>query len=101
MLLTRNLTKFEIRRHCALKVCKIRLFKPINAQGEAMLVKTILNAVEKFKAFVYGKTYWQVLPNEKSLVISSLHVRIARVSVIRNGYPTIFSTTKSIFSREK
>lgn len=34
-----------------------------------MLVKTILNAIEKFKAFVYGKAYWEDIAGEQSLVI--------------------------------
>ena len=34
-----------------------------------MLVKTILNNIEKFKTFVYGKTYWEMIDREKSLVV--------------------------------
>jgi len=39
-----------------------------------MLVKTILNKIEKFKSFVYGTTYWEERAGEKSLVIE-LHSR--------------------------
>lgn len=34
-----------------------------------MLVKTILNTIEKFKSFVYGKAYWSTIASERSLVI--------------------------------
>jgi transposase len=34
-----------------------------------MLIKTILNKIEKFKSFVYKKTYWEEIDKEESLVI--------------------------------
>jgi transposase len=34
-----------------------------------MLVKTILNTIEKFKSFVYGKTFWEQRGREKTLII--------------------------------
>jgi len=37
-----------------------------------MLVKTILNRIEKFKSFVYGKVYWEKVGAEKSLVVDLL-----------------------------
>lgn len=33
-----------------------------------MLVKTILNTIEKFKSFIYRKTYWEEIAGENSLV---------------------------------
>ena len=37
-----------------------------------MLVKTILNSIEKFKSFVYDKCYWEMINGEKALVIDLL-----------------------------
>ncbi|KAF0152508.1 MAG: transposase [Ignavibacteria bacterium] len=34
-----------------------------------MLVKTILNNIEKHKSFVYGKTYFEILDSEKVVVV--------------------------------
>jgi transposase len=34
-----------------------------------MLVKTILNKIEKFKSFVYKKSYWEKIDGEESLVV--------------------------------
>lgn len=34
-----------------------------------MLIKTILNTIEKFKSFVYGKTFWEQRGNGKVLII--------------------------------
>lgn len=34
-----------------------------------MLIKTILNKIEKFKSFVYGNTYWEKIDKEDALVV--------------------------------
>jgi transposase len=34
-----------------------------------MLVKTILNKIEKFKSFVYEKTYFEIMDGEESLIV--------------------------------
>jgi transposase len=34
-----------------------------------MLIKTILNSIEKFKSFVYEKSYWETISAEQSLVV--------------------------------
>lgn len=34
-----------------------------------MLIKTILNKIEKFKSFVYGKTYWETRNGEEVVVV--------------------------------
>ena len=39
---------------------------------EAMLVKTILNTIEKFKSFVYGNTFWEKRTSGNVLIIKLL-----------------------------
>ena len=34
-----------------------------------MLIKTILNQIEKYKSFVYGKTYFEKIAGEQSLIV--------------------------------
>lgn len=34
-----------------------------------MLIKTILNQIEKFKSFVYGKTYFETIVGTESLIV--------------------------------
>jgi transposase len=43
----------------------IRYTKP----GGAMLIKTLLNKVEKYKSFVYGKVHWETISGEEALVV--------------------------------
>ncbi len=43
-----------------------------------MLVKTILNNIEKFKSFVYGKIYWERVGGENSLIVDLLARRNSR-----------------------
>jgi len=40
-----------------------------NHRRITMLIKTILNSIEKFKSFVYKKCYWEQLSGRESLVI--------------------------------
>ena len=53
-------------------MCKILLLRNERIKTDKkkiMLIKTILNRLEKFKSFVYGKTYFKTIEGQSSLII--------------------------------
>ena len=59
-----------------------------------MLVKTILNKVEKFKSFAYGECTFEKIGNNSSTLLRLLQEKMARdyvQNVINHHHPTINS----------
>ena len=64
-----------------------------------MLVKTVLNSLEKFKSFVYGKCLWKEISGEKALVIdvSARKSSKGRCISCNKSYPTYDTQAKRYY----